>query len=115
MRFACLLALSLALPGLARGQATTISFASGAPVMPRAIETAAATLPVLPAHAGAASALATSGPSDKVAPSVERPEAEHEIIWVRPFTLSSDGQDKGALAYDPVAIRRPGPHPLGGR
>lgn len=104
-----------ALPGLARAQDPTVSFAGDDRVMIRAIETAVATLPVLLAHAGAGTELPAVEYSVKVPVKVDHPEMEHEIIWISPFTLSSDGQGKGALANEPVAIRRPGPHPLGGR
>ncbi|OYX40976.1 MAG: hypothetical protein B7Z02_17255 [Rhodobacterales bacterium 32-67-9] len=104
MRFACLLALSLALPGLARAQDTTIIFANDDPVMNRAIETAISTLPVFLTHAGAGTGLSAAGYSVKVAVKVEHPEMEQEIIWVSPFTLTPDGQGRGKLANDPVAM-----------
>lgn len=104
MRFACLLALSLALPGVARAQDPTIVFAGDDPVMTRAIETAVANLPVFLAHAGAGTELSAVDYSVKVSVKVDHPEMEHEIIWLSPFTLSPDGRGKGALANDPVAM-----------
>ena len=104
MRFACILALALALPGLARAQDPTINFAGDDPVMNRAIETAVANLPVFLAHAGAETGLSAAEYSVKVAVKVNHPEMEHEIIWISPFMLSPDGQGKGVLANEPVAM-----------
>ncbi len=104
MRFACLLALALALPGLARAQDPTINFAGDDPVMNRAIETAVASLPVFLSHAAAGTELSAIEYSVKVSVKVDHPEMEHEIIWVSPFMLSPDGQGKGELANEPVAL-----------
>lgn len=104
MRYAFVVWLSLILPGLAQAQVSTVNSAADDPELNHAKEVAVSTLPVFLAHAKADTGYSTSEYSVKVSVPVDHPDADHEVIWVSPFTLMRNGRGRGELANDPFAL-----------